>query len=338
MRRRKTAGAMLMCATFVLIAAAPLVSSEETVHTILKDENGPPSTCALDWYITPTEDGTWYGHVTNYGMRWIIIDVLDEDTGGLLIDREMYRYAVYGDEFDTASVHMVSGHTYMITGTPNGPLGTYVTVEDVFVPDVAHEPPVAAFEVIVDGLTVSVDASASDDPDGTIVSWDWDWGDGSVGTGETASHTYAPPLEGAGETVSNPALGIEMPHPITGTCYDSVGTPLAGCDVTVTYWESETVSYSGTTVSEDNGVYQFDISAFPGDWLTGKYVKVEAVNGPLSGWAEGYTTDAFYDIIDVVLEGEPGPIEFDVSITLTVTDNDGLTATVSHTVTLTYFP
>ena len=39
-------------------------------------------------------------------------------------------------------------------------------------------------------LTVSFNASASHDPDGTIVTYQWTFGDGSNGTGATTSHTY----------------------------------------------------------------------------------------------------------------------------------------------------
>ncbi len=414
MYRKKSIVAMLMCGVFMLVAAAPLVSSADgEVHTILKDENGPPSTCALSWEITPDRAGTWYGAVVNYGMRWLIIDVEDTQTGDLLIDREMYRYAVYTDEFNTDSVHMEAGHTYKITGTPNGPLGTYCTVEDVFTPDVVLEPPVALMSVTavnylevsvdgsasydndgtivsyewdfgdgaiesgmtathtyaadgtypitltvtdndaltgttsepvtvehemippvadftfeVDGLMVSV-VSTSDDPDGTIVSWDWDWGDGSVGTGETATHTYEPPLGGAGETVSSPALGIEMPHPILGTCYDTEGNPMADCEVTVT---DVTLGYSGTVMSAVDGTYAFDIANLPGEWAVGDEILIEAVRGSMYGSASIIATSDFYQIVDVVLEGDAEP--FDVTITLTVTDNDGLTSTVSATVTL----
>ena len=40
-------------------------------------------------------------------------------------------------------------------------------------------------------LTVDFDASASYDPDGTVVDYSWDFGDGATGTGMTTSHTFA---------------------------------------------------------------------------------------------------------------------------------------------------
>ena len=101
----------------------------------------------------------------------------------------------------------------------------------------------------------------------------------------------------------SPGLGTETPHPIIGYCNDTGGNPLPDCIVTVTYWEDGSTSYSGETTSDENGLYQFDISEFPGEWEAGKYVEVEAVNEALqiSGYADGYTTEAFYDHIDVTL-------------------------------------
>jgi PKD repeat protein len=53
-----------------------------------------------------------------------------------------------------------------------------------------NKPPTASFAHTESGLTVSVDADAAD-VDGTVASYAWNFGDGQVGTGETASHTYA---------------------------------------------------------------------------------------------------------------------------------------------------
>jgi parallel beta-helix repeat protein len=41
------------------------------------------------------------------------------------------------------------------------------------------------------GAPVQFDASASFDPDGTIVSYQWDFGDGTTGSGVSPKHTYA---------------------------------------------------------------------------------------------------------------------------------------------------
>ena len=334
MRRRKTAGAMLMFSAFVLIAAAPLAMSAEagTVHTIVKDENGPPSTCAESWEIAPTEDGTWYGHIVNGGMRWIIIDVMDIDTGDMLIDREMFRWMVYPEGWvDTEPVVMLAGHAYLVTATPNGALGTTCTVEDFFEP--LNEPPVASFTVSVDGLTVTVDASASYDPEGTDLDYAWDFGDGSTGTGMIATHTYEPPLAMA-PTDSSPTLGAPpQPHPIVGHTYDESANPLPYCTVTIT---DVRLGLSATVESDAGGMYQFDLANLPDSeanpYLIGDEILVEAVKDTLAGSSTGYVTSAPFDVIDVTLSGEPEP--FDVTITLTVTDEDGQTASVSQTVTL----
>ncbi len=58
-----------------------------------------------------------------------------------------------------------------------------------------NQPPVAAFTFSPTnpdpGATVTFDASASSDPDGTIVSYAWNFGDGGTGSGVSVTHVYA---------------------------------------------------------------------------------------------------------------------------------------------------
>lgn len=59
-------------------------------------------------------------------------------------------------------------------------------------PKPSPKPPIAAFSLSANELTVSVDATGSIDPDGTIVEYSWDWADKSPSaTGALQTHTYA---------------------------------------------------------------------------------------------------------------------------------------------------
>ena len=57
----------------------------------------------------------------------------------------------------------------------------------------ANLPPSASFTSAVSGLDVAVDAAGSSDPDGTVASYAWTFGDGGTGSGATATHRYASP-------------------------------------------------------------------------------------------------------------------------------------------------
>jgi len=57
--------------------------------------------------------------------------------------------------------------------------------------EVISSAPIAAFTSTINYLVLSVNASASSDPEGVIVSYDWDFGDGGHATGVTATHAYA---------------------------------------------------------------------------------------------------------------------------------------------------
>jgi len=60
---------------------------------------------------------------------------------------------------------------------------------------VLNRPPVASFTesatTVLTGTTITFNASTSYDPDGTIVSYFWDFGDGTNATGVTVDHSYS---------------------------------------------------------------------------------------------------------------------------------------------------
>ncbi|WP_394274727.1 PKD domain-containing protein [Luteococcus sp.] len=103
----------------------------------------------------------------------------------------------FGD--GTTSTEPKAAHGYAKAGTYTATLTvtdadgarTTSTHQVVLTPE--NVAPTAAFTPTVDDLALSVDASASTDPDGTIASYAWDFGDGTMATGVKATHTYAEP-------------------------------------------------------------------------------------------------------------------------------------------------
>jgi len=60
-----------------------------------------------------------------------------------------------------------------------------------------NQSPIASFVTTQqpNDTIVNFDAEASNDPDGTLVSYDWQFGDGAIGSGPTISHSYDVPGE-----------------------------------------------------------------------------------------------------------------------------------------------
>jgi PKD repeat protein len=297
---RRIGTAILMCAVMVLVAAVPLAMAD--THLVEKGEKGPHFS-AVTWIYEPTDYGVWTGHIVNNGLRWLNVDVYDQSTGvDVQVMHQRIRFAAYNanptGEVDTNGVIMAAGRPYSIVAIPNGPKGSSCTIDDMFKVPV---PPVADFSATTNWLAVSVDASASYDPDGTIAAFDWDFGDGGTATGMTATHTYA----AAGTYTIE--LTVTDDEGLTNTASEIVSVRPAIPPVA-----SFTVSVNGLHVDVDaSGSSDADGTIASYDWDFGDGA---TATGVTASHTYAGATDTF--------------------ITLVVTDNDGLMATVSQAVSV----
>lgn len=84
--------------------------------------------------------------------------------------------------------------TYSVTLTVTDSRGVTGAVTQSVTVQAANQAPIASFTVAPNGLSISVNGTESEDPDGAIVGYSWDWGDGTpAGSGATATHSYASP-------------------------------------------------------------------------------------------------------------------------------------------------
>ena len=90
----------------------------------------------------------------------------------------------------TASHRYAGGGRFAIalTVTQGGRSKTVTRSNSVAAP---NREPLAAVSLRTYGSYVSVDASGSSDPDGSVVRYEWAFGDGSTGAGVRSGHRYA---------------------------------------------------------------------------------------------------------------------------------------------------
>ncbi|WP_406832167.1 PKD domain-containing protein [Pedococcus sp. KACC 23699] len=138
-------------------------------------------------------DGTWHHMVATQGPDGMALYV-DGDLVGTNPQTAAQPYTGYwrvgGDtswadsNFFAGSIDEVAVYSSVLAAA---------TVRDHFTKGGGQLPnvlPTAAFDSSMAARTVSVDASASTDSDGSIASYAWDFGDGATGTGKLASHRY----------------------------------------------------------------------------------------------------------------------------------------------------
>jgi PKD repeat protein len=224
-------------------------------------------------------------------------------------DGTVVSYAWDFGDGTTGSGATVS-HTYVSAGTytvkltvtdDGGATGTTTTTVSVAPP--ANVPPTAAFTPTTNALALAVDASASNDPDGSVVSYAWDFGDNAKASGKTATHSYA----AAGTyTVT---LTVTDNQGATGTTTQSVTVQKApNVPPTASFALNSTglaVSVDGTSSSDVDGT----VASYA--WNFGDGATATGVTATHTYAASGSYT-----------------------VTLTVTDNDGGTGTSSQTSTV----
>ena len=157
-------------------------ASDSTMTTLTLGGNQAPT---ADFTATPTS-----------GEAPLIVNfdaTASQDAEGMI---DTYAWD-YGD--GTTGSGMIASHDYTAAGVYTATLTVTDTVgaaasTSATITVIVNEPPTANLTAIPDTgaapLTVDFDATASQDPDGTIVSYDWDFGDGEAGLGVTASHVY----------------------------------------------------------------------------------------------------------------------------------------------------
>ena len=166
----------------------------------------------------------------------------------------------------------------------------------------ANVAPTAAFTSSPDNLVVSFDGTSSTAGEGTITSYVWTFGDGSTGTGAKPSHTYA-----AGGTY-NVALTVADNSGGTKTITEPVTVAAANVAPSAAF----TSTSKNLTVSLDaSGSKDTDGTVASYAWNFGDNTTGTGVNP-----SHTYVTANTY------------------LVTLTVTDNQGGTGTIAHSVTV----
>lgn len=183
---------------------------------------------------------------------------------------------------------------------------------------VANQPPVGSFTPTANGLTVTFNASASSDPDGTILGYQWNFGDGTTvlnTTSATVTHVYANSgtfmvnlivLDSRGTVSSVVSRNITIaPIPLANQA------PTAG--FTVATVVDNTAGVNATLSTDADGT----ITSYA--WNFGEPTSSTNTATGNSATHVYASTGSFV-------------------VTLTVTDNGGLTASSTQTVNIGSFP
>jgi PKD repeat protein len=179
-------------------------------------------------------------------------------------------------------------------------------------PVAGNQPPLADANGPYSGtvnIPLTLDGSASSDPDGTIVSFNWDFGDGNTGTGVTPTHTYL--LDGTFTVMLTVTDDAGDTDTAGSTAVIGLGNqpPVADANGPYSGTVGDVVTFDGTGSSDPDGsiaTYSWDF----GDGSTG--------TGPNP--AHTYISAGMFNV------------------TLTVTDDSGATDSAATTAEIAELP
>jgi PKD repeat protein len=266
-----------------------------------------PSAAMQDSAIKPPVKITAYDSLGNVATNFTgaITLALGANPGGGTLSGGAPVNAVNGvATFPNLSVDQ-PGNGYTLRATASGL--TAATSSAFNVTALPNQPPVAAFSSSCTQLTCSF-TSTSNDPDGSITGYAWTFGDGTTATTQNPSHTYT---AGGTFTVTltvtdNQSATNNVSHTVTVTAPPPVNQPpVAAFSSSCTQLAC---SFTSTSSDPDGTIASYA-------WTFGDGTTATTQN-PSHTYAAGGT----------------------FTVTLTVTDNQGATGNVSHTVTVTAPP
>ncbi len=158
----------------------------------------------------------------------------------------------------------------MLTDDHRPEPGKSRAIIDVNVDFEQNKAPVAVLGPDLEAVTgdkVAFDASASSDPDGTILSYNWDFGDGNRSTGIAPDHIYQFPGEYIvtvsirGSHATSAASAADMLKVTVRDPGNVAPTAIGGADLTVA--PGQVIQFDGSRSSDIDGnivAYQWDFS------------------------------------------------------------------------------
>jgi len=222
------------------------------------------------------------------------------------LDGSIVSYSwTFGDGTDATGVTVSHAYadngiyTVTLTVTDNDSASATATATKT----ITNRPPTASFTesatTVYTGEVIVFNASASYDPDGTITSYFWTFGDGTNATGVTVSHAYS---ENGTYTVT-----------LTVTDDDGATATASATKTVLNQPPVASFTESATTVYKNEIIY-FNASASydPDDWIVSYFWDFgDGAN------ATGVAVDHAYTNVGTY------------TVTLTITDNDGSTASMT---------